>query len=168
MKPLTLFAFVSASLLVAGCGKINWKDFESTDGKFSIKMPGESKSQSQSMPLPGGGAATLKMHMVEMKNAAYGVGHADFPQGTPFDYAGAVQGMANSNGGTVTKENDWKFEGATGQEVEMKITKPRNGYCSARIIVLGNRLYEVIAIGTNTSLDNSDVKTFFDSFKIIK
>lgn len=164
MKRFLCFAVFTVCLMSSGCGgKINWKEFSDPAGKFSAEFPGEPKKEVRSQM-----GLTMTMHLVELRNGAYGVSVVDVPPGTPINYPGAIQGMAASNDGTVTKQNDWKFEGATGKEVEMTIKKPKTGYASARIIVLNNRMYQVLAIGTNTSLDNADVKKFFDSFKIIK
>ena len=45
------------------------------------------------------------------------VAYVDLPPGTPTSYQGALQNIATQNGGTVTKERDWKIEGATGSWV---------------------------------------------------
>lgn len=160
-----LLILVGVCLVVSGCGTVNWKDFNSPEGKFSVQMPGDAKKQTQTLP---GTGITMTMHLVELKNGAYGVAYADFPPGTPVDYQGAIRGIANTNGGTVTKESDWTIEGVTGKEVEMKITKPKKGYASVRIVAVNNRLYQVLGIGTDASLSDSTVKKLFDSFKITK
>jgi hypothetical protein len=141
-----------------------WQEYRSKDGKLSVQFPpGEVKTQTQAA-----GGLKMTMHLVEQKDAAYGVAFADFPPGTPFSYDGAIKGMAASNDGTVTQEKDWNFAGVKGKEVEMKIKKPRAGFATARIIVINDRMYQVLAIGTGTTLDNADVKKFMASFKLDK
>jgi hypothetical protein len=37
-----------------------------------------------------------------------------------------------------------------------------------RMVVINNRLYQIVAIGEETDFENADVKKFFDSFKLIQ
>ena len=165
MMRILAVVLVGGCLAASGCGKLNWKELSSPEGKFTVDLPGEPKKQSQTLP---GTAITMHMYMVELSGGAYGVAYAELPPGTPFDYEGAIQGIANSNGGTVTKKTDWTIEGVKGKEVEMSITKPKKGFASVHIVVVNNRLYQVLGIGTSASLSDSTVKKVFDSFKITK
>jgi hypothetical protein len=149
--------------LAAGCGKLDFKEYTSAQGKYSVLMPGTPKKETRPA-----GPLTLHFEMVENRNDAWGVGYADLPPGTPFDYEGAVKGMANANGGTVNVNRDFTLDGVKGREVEISITKPVKGYTTARIIVVNNRLYEVLAVGTKQKLDDPEVKKFFESFKVNK
>jgi hypothetical protein len=105
--------------------------------------------------------------------------------------AAAIQGMTGLVGGRVTKERDWTIDGNKGKDIEMSITgtpffpvgwvasagnkgkqvelpvnKAKAGFASSRMVVINNRLYQIVAIGEEATFDDADVKKFFDSFKL--
>src|SRR5262249_49389347 len=101
--------------------------------------------------------------------------------------------MAGRVGGTMTKQRDWTIDDNNGKEFEMKITstpffpegwvasagnegkpvelplnKSKVGFVSSRMVVVNNRLYQIVVIGEEATNDNADVKKFFESFKVTK
>lgn len=148
---------------VSGCG-MNWQDYESTDGKFAVKLPGSPKCMERTMATPIG-RLTIKMVLAESKNWAYGVGYADLPKGKPFDLHEAVRGTAMGVGGKVLVQRPCTLDGIKGSEFEIEVTKPDNGFAAGRIYVTKGRYYQILAIGNSTRLDSSDVQEFLDSFK---
>ncbi len=162
MRRLLPLAMVSLLVLPAGCGKIEFKDFTSPEGKFTILMPGTPEKKTQTIH-----NMMLVMYGMNVKNGAYAAGYADIPPGTPFSLPGAVQGIAGSHGGKVLSEKDYTLEGKTGREFEIETTTPK-GFVSGRVIVINNRLYQILALGTNARLSNADVQKFLNSFKLTK
>jgi hypothetical protein len=164
MKRPLLIASVAMLLLVPGCGKKpDWQEFSSSAGKYSILMPATPKHQSQPVL-----TLTAEMDVAIVGTTEFGAAYTNLPAGSSFDYAASVQGMKNGYSGTVTKERDWTFEGVKGKEAEMTVTKPRTAIASVRIVVLNNRLYQILVVGSDATLDNPDVKKFLDSFKVTK
>jgi len=172
----------------AGCGKSDWQDFNSAEGNYSVQLPpGKSEDKTQSYQ------QGLKVHaqVVVLDNAIFLVSFIDLPPEIPLDYAAILEGMTGQVGGKVTKLRDWTIDGHKGKEVEMSITstpfypvgwvasaankgkrlewwfnRNRAGFASMRMVVINNRLYQIVAIGEETDFENADVKKFFDSFKL--
>ena len=152
-------------VLAAGCGpKMDWKEFTGPDGKFTVLMPGTPKEQSQPAPVPG---LTVKMYMVDLGSSAFAVSTTDLPPGTPFDYTAGVQGAIQGYQGKLLSSTDVTIGGSKGKAFEAEIAKPK-GYVSGQMVVVNNRLYQLIAIGSNARTSNPDVQKFFDSFKLAK
>jgi hypothetical protein len=151
------------ALLVGGCGKPEWKEFSSPEGKFKVLFPGAPKSETRPA-----GPLTLKAHAVELRDGVYVVSYADLPPGNPFDYSASIRGMAAPWGGKVLSETDVTVEGTRGKGFEMEVTNPRKGYATGRIVVISGRLYQIFALGNNMRASEPDVQKFLDSFKLIK
>ena len=189
MNRLTLLVTMATGLAMAGCGQSGWRDFNSAEGKYSVQFPGKPESRTTNYPP----APQAHHHMVELDKATFLVSFIDLPPGKPFDYARTIQGMAGRVGGTVTKQTDWTTDGNNGKEFEMKITstpyfpdgwvasagnqgkrvewwvnKSKVGFASSRMVVVNNRLYQIVVIGEEATNDNADVKKFLDSFKLTK
>jgi len=174
----------------AGCGKSDWQDFKSAEGNYSVQLPpGKSEDKTQSYQ------QGLKVHaqVVVLDKATFLVSFIDLPPEIPLDYAAILEGMTGQVGGKVIKLRDWTIDGHKGKEVEMSITstpfypvgwvasaankgkrlewwfnRNRAGFASMRMVVINNRLYQIVAIGEETDFENADVKKFFDSFKLIQ
>ena len=164
MKSLFLYSGpLMIALLAGGCGKPEWKEFSSAEGKFKVLFPGTPKSEKRAA-----GPMTLTAHGAEVRNGVYMVSYGDLPAGSPFDYSKSIQGMAGPWGGNVLSETDVTVEGAKGKGFEMEVTSPRKGYATGRIVVINGRLYQIFALGSDMRASNADVQKFLDSFKLIK
>src|SRR5438093_1125700 len=84
-------ALAAAVLVLAGCNKLDFKEFTSKEGKFSILMPGEPERKTTKIF-----NIDLVMYGIDVRNGAYAVGYADFPPGTPLSLDGAVQGISGT------------------------------------------------------------------------
>jgi hypothetical protein len=128
--------------------KLSFKEFSSVDGKFTILMPGTPTKKEQSVL-----GIKVVAFGVDVKNGAFAVTYADIPKDTPFDLSGAMNGITGSFAGKVLKETEWKFEGSVGKEFEAETTKPK-GYISARLILINNCFYQIMAMGVNARMSN--------------
>jgi hypothetical protein len=184
---------MATGLATAGC-KSGWRDFNSAEGKYSVQFPGKPEDRSATYR-PATFGPTVKLqahhHLVELDKATFLVSVIDLPPGKPFDYAGTFQEMTGRVGGTVTNQRDWTIDGNNGKELEMRITntpffpegwvasagnqgkavelqinKPKGGFVSSRMVVVNDRLYQIVVIGEEATNDNADVKKFFESFKL--
>jgi hypothetical protein len=145
-----------------------WRVYESKEGKFSSKMPGTVKSQSQMQALPGGGSMTLYAHAVDMKDGAWMVAYADLPKGTAFNYTACVNAMTRTWDGKVLYQKPIKVAGNDGVEFEAKISKPADGWATGRVFVHKDRLYQLIVLGAKIRAKDKDVQQFWDSFKLLE
>jgi hypothetical protein len=157
-----LLAAATLLLPLVGCNKVDFKEFSSSEGKFTILMPADPEKKTQTVM-----GMTVVMYGKNVNKGAYAVGYADIPAGRPISLPGAVQGIAGSHDGKVLSENDYTIEGSTGKEFEIETGKPK-GYVSGRVILINNRFYQMFAMGTNARLASSDVQKFLNSFKLTK
>jgi hypothetical protein len=178
---------MAAGLTTAGCGKSDWRDFNLAEGNYSVQFPGKPEDKSVTYH-PG---PQVHAHMVQLPKATFLVSFIDLPPGIQLDYKAAIQGLTSLVGGTVTKERDWTIDGNKGREIEMSITgtpffpvgwvasagnngkrvelpvnKAKAGFASSRMVVINNRLYQIVVIGEEATFEDADVKKFFDSFKL--
>jgi hypothetical protein len=162
MRYLPCFPVALILLTAVGCGKPEFKEFKSSDGGFSVLMPGNpEKKEIPVMDLK------TTAYGVNVRNGAYAVGYMDVPPGRPISLDGAIKGISTQHQGTVQTTKDFTLGGSTGKEFEVQTKQPQ-GYASGRVIVVGNRFYQVLAMGTNARLSDPDVRKFLDSFKLVK
>lgn len=159
LGPLTAAFFLC---FLSGCGGVEFKEFTSPEGKFSILMPANPEKKTQDVL-----GQTMVAYGKNVRNGAYVVGYFDVPAGVPVSLPGAAQGAANTAAGKVTTEREFTFEGNKGLEFEAETTKPK-GYVSGRVIVINNRFYQLLAMGNNARLTDGDVQKFLTSFKLTK
>jgi hypothetical protein len=162
MRYLLRLAAVVVLLVPLGCGQLNWQEFSSPEGQFSVLMPGTPKAESRQQ-----GPLTVKAWGVEVRNAAYMASTTDLPPGGLFDYAGGIQAMATTHQGKVLSQTDWALDGSKGKGFEMEINQPK-GYAVGRMAVVNNRLYQLLVMGSSVRESDANVQKFFNSFKLIK
>lgn len=161
-KFLGCLAVAFALALVPGCGKTEFKEFTSPEGKFSILMPGDPERKTQDLL-----GKQLIFFSKNLRHGSYGVGFLDIPPGFPINLPGAAEGATNAHAGKVTLQREYTFEGTKGLEFEGETTKPK-GYVSGRVIVLNNRFFQILALGSNARLSDPDVQKFLTSFQLMK
>jgi len=150
----------------------NWKEFKSTEGQFTVLMPG--------VPAEEGLAPydNVVMHLFNLRtNAEYAVGYADYPElfeGTERITAfmdrvrdGGVMGIR----GTLLECKDSQFEGHPGRVYKVEFG---GGYVmNSKIVVVKNRLYLIAATtyGQKAPADVAQIyetaaAKFLNSFKL--
>jgi hypothetical protein len=162
MRRLVQGFLALALLAAAGCGTPEFKPFNSEEGRFTVLMPGEPQRKEMSV---------MKLKCigfgVKVWGGAYAVGFMDIPPGTPFSLDGAVQGLTRHHEGKVLSNKSFSLAGSVGKEFEIESAKPK-GYVSGRVIRYRTRFYQVLAMGTDARLTNSDVRKYLDSFDITR
>lgn len=163
----------------------NWQEYKSTEGNYSVKVPTKIQEKTEDISLNGSDKTLQqKIAISEFQNSAYAVGYLDYPSEYSEQIANiekqkglvdstlseAIDGTITDMGGnpdSVKKESIAinnvpceKFESAV--QFEGKDTEIQGIIC-----LDGNRLYEVIAAGPATELDQN-AEQFLNSFKIEK
>jgi len=82
--------------------------------------------------------------------------------GSKVFFDGVVAGLAATLG-KATNEKEVTIQGHPGRDLQIDT---KNGPMKVRIILAGNRHYQLIAGGKPGVLSDKDVQTFMDSFKI--
>ena len=153
----------------------NWKNFESTEGRFSIQFPGSPKVGTE--PLDSDGKAVLHKCSLTTK-AEYGVIYADFPT--------KIEGAADANrvlddgaNGAVASVNSELLSSseislANNPGRQLKERMPDGAIMHVRMFLVGQRLYQIaVTLPPTQGANAEDVAVyeqaatrFLDSFKL--
>jgi hypothetical protein len=164
MRAHLILILAITSTLAVGCAKPKtWTPFSSADGKVSVLFPGPPKQQNTTQ-----GALTLTNHTFELRNEAYIFSQTDLPPGAPFDGQAGLNAMVGNFGGTILNQSNITVNGHQGLAYELEIKKPASGYATGRMIKAKDRLYQIMALGTNCRASNPDVQKFLGSLDLSK
>jgi hypothetical protein len=149
-----------------------WKTYSSKDGRFSVLMPGKPQEQTQNVKTPDGKLALhLLVSAVALDRVVY-VSYSDYPaksveskQEAFLD--GTVKGNVNSlKGKLVTEKKIAVGKGKRpGRDVLIDLPDKKQMYRS-RIVLSGNRLFQVVALGSEEFVKGKEVGEYLDSFKV--
>jgi V8-like Glu-specific endopeptidase len=150
--------------------------YNSSEGGFSIAMPGQPKLESRPVPLLNGQSAPLKLASVDKGNLAYFAGHIDYPAGlinpdsNPQEVlSNAIQGATQQlGGGTGLTQRETSVNGipcrafSTSGTIDNQAVRMEGVFCFEN-----NRLYEVLILGQQNNEFPGLAKQFLSSFKIL-
>jgi hypothetical protein len=165
------FVIVYAAIHFIG-GRDKLKEFESyrsDDGNFTILFPGEPAKEMQSVNTLAG-KIDFVMYRAGSKKSGFVVGYCDYPQEVIKDsnpkkmLDGAMDGAAGNVRGKIVKEMELDFHGYPGREIEIKL--PRNTTIRARLILINNRLYQMMVISPSADILEEKGTKFLDSFSV--
>ncbi|HJZ58753.1 MAG TPA: hypothetical protein VKE74_27670 [Gemmataceae bacterium] len=147
----------------------DWKAFSPKGGKFTVKMPGEPQKLSQQVD----GLKVVLYGYEEADAGMYMVGYVDLPPGTVTGENTSefldqfVKGAAEGMDGKVLKSKAITLGKNPGREFTFSVPDIEGtGKCRAYLV--SNRLYMVMAIGTEEFMGGEGVNTFLNSFKLTK
>jgi PsbP-like protein len=161
------------SVLVAHYDELlprSWQTYSSPDGTFSIDLPGKTTLETRQAPLEGDG--TLAFHTISVAsvgNSAYTlayVEHQNVGEKSP-DKAleSARDGSLRKAEGTLLTQNRIAVQGFPGLDIQARAKG--NTFMDSRIVVVGNRLYMIMAVAASEQDRNpKTLKRIFDSFKL--
>jgi hypothetical protein len=146
--------------------------FASKEGKFSVRFPGKPKEATTTPKSPLG---ELKVHTATYATAEANVFMAsftDFPDGTGKPemrdtlYEGVREGLKGKDGiGLTDKEIEVSKEKLPGRELEITQGKQKLRF---RVVLRGDRLYQIAVIGTPAFVESKEATGFLDSFALTK
>lgn len=167
---LIVFILVCAVILIRrNVNRPTWKEFSSDDGKFSVLMLGTPREETTQV----GGKPFRSYSCQLQKDTAYRVIYADIPDETlkkeEPDYTGkflddACRGLEGRFKGEFKSAKRISVGEYPGREVE--IAAPDNVYYRARVYLVKNRYYQVLAQGPKGTIDAEPTTKFLDSFKV--
>lgn len=158
-------------LVLIGCQQApTWKEFESAQGGFAVLMPGTPTEQRQTAKTASG-SIDAHMFVVDHGDVAYMVAYSDYPntmiqERTPkLILDGARDGAVANAKGRLLNESSVSMNGHPGREVHVE---PVGGKVTitARIFLVGRRLYQVMVLMPKEKASSKDVNKFLDSFRI--
>ncbi|MCE9568248.1 MAG: hypothetical protein K8U57_40125 [Planctomycetes bacterium] len=167
--------FIAAGLLLvaaAGLSAQGEKKFESKEGRYSAAFPGTPTTDSKKA-----GELTINTAAVDAKGVAYMVIYSDLPAETVKTSKSedildsGEKGLVTNFKAKVTKSQPTTFgkekypaRNVTA-EVKVDATTLR---LRITIVLAGNRVYQVLAVGNPDVVGNAMTDKFFDSFEIRK
>jgi WD40 repeat protein len=166
------YAALALFLWLAGKGSstdANWMTFSPNDGSFSVLLPGQAKVSTETQQAPVGPITTVT-HMVDLKHSAYIVSYSIIPAAglaTPLEtQLDAVRDrMLASKKGRLLHEDRITFHGHPGRELSLEMINPRGGGV-VRFFRVGDRLYQLLVMGTNITSDSPQARKFLESFAL--
>jgi hypothetical protein len=160
---------LGAALALAACyAELDWREFNSPEGGFTVMLPSKPARESRELVLAGG-KTTMHMVSAHATEMAFGVGYADLPQGT--DPARALDegraALVKNIAGRVTAER--ALEGVVGVEFEADGEAGGNPMrLAARVLVSGNRYYQVVLVARAARAGEVDRTIFPGSFRLLR
>jgi hypothetical protein len=179
-------------LLVAllGCSpKLDWREVRSPADAYAVSLPGKPQVVTRDLDLPlAAGSQKVSMTMTSAGVGAtmFAVGVAHLPAGVPQDAASVQASMAFfrdgllRNIGVRTAESETvpalgksgaaALRGATSFEARGQLGRPGEtpeaARLAARIYVVDDRIYQIVAMGRAADLPDHEIETFFTSFHL--
>ncbi len=169
-----IIAVMTVLLLASACGsdtksETEFKNFESTDGRFSADFPGEPEEDTQSTTAEG---LNLDIHFFtsETDDYAVSVGYVDYPEefktvDPKLVLSGVSAGAAgNIQGGQVTKNEPGMFQGV--DSVDYEVTAD-DANLQAKAFLKENRLYLLQAVSADLADADAEYDRLVESFKLL-
>jgi hypothetical protein len=178
------------AVMLAACGRSEWRELEVSEGAFSVLMRGEPHYVRQALETPAG-KMIAHLYSSDRPDAYYAVGYADYPLalvvGTPPEqlfnsvrdtWVRRINGKLSSSDGTLKLAGkypgvEFMAEGtstrdnkAAGPDADAKAGS-RDTYVQARLYLVDQRLYQLVATGRKNEVPQGVVNRFLNSFKLI-
>jgi len=147
-----------------------WKNFLSSEGKFSVWLPG----------IPETTNIIIKVSDVELsqpcffvwadRQTEYAVNYSDLPKNLeklkPEQKFDLSQKSVAKEFGKIVYQQNQKFRDYPGREFEFVAGGKANYSGRVRLILVNDRLYEMIVIFLTANPHTADRDTFFNSFRL--
>jgi hypothetical protein len=164
-KLVLAIAAIAGSALTAA-----WHDVKSTQGRFTVQMPGKPTVQRQALETSAG-PIDLTLTYCANEKAAYFVAFCDYGmsfKSTDEKYRvlyGARDGLVAQVQGQVLGEKKVSISGHPG----LRIRFTGSGYHGlSHLYLVGDRLYQVMTISDEKGISDPSVEQFIASFRLIK
>lgn len=180
---------LTLALLAACSPKFDWREVRSTADAYAVSLPGKPQIITRDLDVPlAAGAQKVSMTMTSAGVGAtmFAVGAAHLPPGVAQDDAAVQSAMAFFRDGLLRNigvagpvdekplnglaPRMGKMRASTSFEARGRLgrpgEKPSPARLAARIYVVDDRLYQVVAMGSTDDLPDNEIETFFTSFHL--
>lgn len=163
-----------AAAQTEGGSTLNWRDFKSDDGGFSIKFPGPPKVDKSDLHL-GPVTLTRHMHSLEIGDMSFDAEYSDLAQGSDPDASmeGGVSGLIRTmtaRGATVLTSETVTRGSCSGREVTLSLVNPgaaKRGFSDTQVFESGLRFFTIGFTARYDTPANREVgNTFLNSFAV--
>jgi hypothetical protein len=170
-----------AIAIVATCGLIvraqstqpaAWTEYSSSAGRFTVLMP--SKPEEKTMEAPSdlvSGTMKMTTAVAITDTTVYAANFCDYPAEISKLPAKQVLDSAQKSAvsnmrGRLLGDEEITLKGHPGRAIRIESNDSQMLF-RARIYLVGNRAYQIIAIGPKHVVVSRDAERFFDSFKLV-
>lgn len=153
-----------------GCGfqQSRWREFSPPSGDFTVSLPGEPKSVTQTSDTQRT-QANNPLFMLETEGVNYVIGYTDltYDLTEPCAIASALDTgrdqAVTTSGGKLESERNITLAGYPGREMKVRLS---DDVIRARSYLVKRRLYQLIVVTSPALVDSPSVNRFFGSFKL--
>lgn len=177
-------ALAAAALLAAGLASActptyNWREMPAADGAINVAFPARPKTETRELPM-GGHTAPFTLTAASVNDAIFAVGHVVLPPhldatGREAYRAALEDSLARNLQATARERRDVQIRHAghgarapvPAHELEFSgAPNDEPSWLLARVVLAGDRLIEVAAIGPRRALSDETARTFIDSVRM--
>jgi hypothetical protein len=177
---MRLAAFVLGATLLACSPKLDWREFRSPEGGYVVALPDKPQSVVRTLTVHGH-AVEMTMTSTGVGPTLFGVGVARLPLATRADAAARAATLAYFRDALVRNIDGTVLESAPARLArvggsiagERLLARGRIGASGraaqlvARLVLVDDRLYQVVALSAEGELPPEALDTFFASFKLM-
>ena len=146
--------------------------FTSKEGKFTITFPKKPTKQTQKVKTSLG-ELEVHLYIVDQKDRGFITGTTDYPKGSIKDenrekmMDGARDGNVKSMKGKLLSEKKVTLGKKKHQGRELLIEMPAiKGVYRSRLFLVGDRLYQIVALWPEEFVKSKETTAYMDSFKL--
>lgn len=150
---------------------MDWREVRPPGGGFVVLFPQKPAQSERRLPTPAG-EVMMRMYSVRLGEHLLAAGFADFPAPPAAPLLDLLRDalIANING-QVINEREIASTGMRGREFNATGTlgggaDARAGLLQARLLVHGQRYFQLVSLGGPDSLQQADIEFFLGSFKL--
>jgi hypothetical protein len=148
-----------------------WQTYTAPDKSFTVELPGKPSIETIQAPIEGGGTKPMTLVSVKPTNSTvYTCSYADdeyMGNKSPDEVLDTARdGSLSKTQGTVISQKRVTVQGYPALEMQARVRG--HSLLDARIVVVGKRLYLIVAVATiEQDRDTSAIQRMFETFKVI-
>ena len=158
-------------MAAAGAAELEWPRFRSESGRFAVQLP-ESPEEVRDTRVTLGGIVHWSEYLARRDATEFRVEHHDLPWLATFLLSSDAL-LKRAKDGLVEEENGHELSGAVlsvqgypAREVSFRVPAEQDLGGDALLVLVGSRLYVVVALGPQAERDDSARERFFHSFEV--
>jgi hypothetical protein len=161
---------------LAACGKSEWQELQIPEGGFQVLMRSQPHYLKQELDTPAG-KMTAYLYSSDRVNSYYAVGYSDYPLALVVGvdpeqiFSGVRDTWVRRIGGRLVKTDNKLELAGSYPGLQFEAEGSANGadaFVQARIFMVEQRLYQVIAMGKKNEVPQGEINRFLDSFRLVK
>ncbi len=155
------------ALLAACSPELDWRELASTEGRFSVLLPGKARRETRAVEMAAG-LRSVTLFAYSQKDWSMGVAYWDYPDaaapGTELD--AARDALLRKLRGALRYDKRIAVAGRAGREVYAE-SAAGDLMLQARFVAVDKRAYQIAYFGAKNALAPADIDMLFSSFKLL-